>query len=183
MFNIICRRHAPWKQATNKDPVFRQFLASPRSVLLQYPISFRVCNLLERVFKVEPKLRIALKDFQSEINKIEVFSREQESFRTIEPPNIPRAVPGIISYPFRVKSRNTSQRRLVIWVDDEEPEDKSFYSMESYQSTDLSHCCVSSSSECRTESMMEPEGPTVRLVGNDNPLYNARAVPEGKGLV
>lgn len=170
---MICARHAPWEQATSQDPVFKRFLASPRSALLQYPISLEVCNLLERVFKIDPKRRITLRDFRKEIDKIKVFSR-QRCIHESRKPSIPRTISGTISYPFRLKSRDSSENRLLNWMFEEEFDAQSFYSGGSSVSMNLSHCCVSSGS--LSGSVMQIEGPTVRLVGNDDPLYNARPV-------
>ncbi|GJJ11190.1 hypothetical protein Clacol_005422 [Clathrus columnatus] len=172
LINMICSNYAPWKRATSQDTAFRQFLVSPSSALARYPLSPQVCRLLERVFKVEPKQRITLKDFQSAITKIKVFSRQKEKPSRIR--NIPRTVSGIFSYPFREKSCIISRRRLLEWTDAKEDSiSESCYSIESQAVTDLSHCCVS---RFDSELVADVEGPTVRLVGNFNPLYNARRV-------
>ncbi|KAI3627288.1 Serine/threonine protein kinase [Malassezia furfur] len=69
LINLICGRN-PWKQATMKDEIFREYVRDPDYLLKILPISPETNAVLKRIFTLRPELRCSIRDLRRWVHAI-----------------------------------------------------------------------------------------------------------------
>ncbi|SCV72984.1 BQ2448_6909 [Microbotryum intermedium] len=80
LVNLTCGRN-PWKQACPSDETFCAYLGNPDFLRSILPISEHTNRILKRIFALNPKARITLKDLRREILSVKTFVMTDEELR------------------------------------------------------------------------------------------------------
>jgi hypothetical protein len=78
--NLTCGRN-PWKQATKDDPTFSRYLADPGFLAEILPISPACHRLLKRIFCIDPRKRIGLRELRKEVKKVTKWTLTEGELR------------------------------------------------------------------------------------------------------
>ncbi|SCZ94123.1 BZ3500_MvSof-1268-A1-R1_Chr12-2g03703 [Microbotryum saponariae] len=80
LVNLTCGRN-PWKQACPSDETFCAYLGNPDFLRSILPISEHTNRILKRIFALNPKARINLRDLRREILSVKTFVMTDEELR------------------------------------------------------------------------------------------------------
>jgi serine/threonine protein kinase len=76
LVNLTCGRN-PWRQACPNDETFRAFLQNPNFLRSILPISKSLNYVLRRIFEVDPRTRLTLKQLRQLIEDIDTFNMSE----------------------------------------------------------------------------------------------------------
>jgi len=80
LVNLTCGRN-PWRQACPSDETFRAFLQNPNFLRSILPISKNLNYILRRIFEVDPRLRLTLKQLRVLVENIDTFNMTEAELR------------------------------------------------------------------------------------------------------
>lgn len=77
---------SPWRYATYEDETFAAFLCNDDLLRQVLPISEGANEILKKIFTVEPRDRISLKELREDILRLDTFFSTQEHFKPVDTP-------------------------------------------------------------------------------------------------
>ncbi len=80
LVNLTCGRN-PWRQACPADETFRAFLENPNFLRSILPISKGLNYILRRIFDVDPRYRLTLKQLRSLVADLDTFNMTESELQ------------------------------------------------------------------------------------------------------
>jgi serine/threonine protein kinase len=77
---------SPWRYATCEDETFATFLCSDNLLRRILPISEGANDILKKIFTIEPRDRISLKELRADILRLDTFFSTEEHFQPVDAP-------------------------------------------------------------------------------------------------